>query len=136
MKTLRVLFSSFALLAAGGCATPSAITTAEPVRPERAAPARNGVLVAYTATERHEDGDGPAYYPHTGYLITDESGNPVRHVVNHVGSLDEQPTPVNLPAGRYVVLASRAGAGRVRIPIVIEAGRRTVLRLDGTSGGS
>ena len=89
-----------------------------------------GHLRVFTATERHPDGDGPEYHPHTGYLVCDSTGKTILHVANHVGSMDEAPATVTLPAGNYVVLAQATGVGRVKVPVVVEAGRATVVQLD------
>ena len=46
----------------------------------------------------------------------------------------QDPAPVELPAGKYRVVANANGYGQVTIPVIIEAQQTTVLHLEG--GGS
>ena len=120
----------FPLLA--GCAsTPVALA---PVGPE---PANNhesyiskGYIKVFSDTETHEIGDGPAYYPHTGYNIYDESGKRLQYVANHIGDMDESPSLVKIPKGNYAVVAESSAYGRVSVPVVVQAGKTTILHLD------
>jgi hypothetical protein len=44
--------------------------------------------------------------------------------------LDETPTAVTLPRGRYIVQAQSETDGLVRVPVVVETGRTTVIKLE------
>lgn len=121
--------------AAGGlmtaCSTPRQLTTVEPVGPSRtSAAAAEGALQVYTATETHPDGDNTYYYPHTSYLVYDSAGHKVKFVQNHIGTMDETPSVVFIAPGNYTVQAEAEGLGRVRIPVVVQPRRTTVVHLE------
>ncbi|HEX4138761.1 MAG TPA: hypothetical protein VHY09_00320 [Candidatus Methylacidiphilales bacterium] len=84
-----------------------------------------GTLVVYTATTERPDGGNTTRYPHTPYRIY-QDGKLVRQVQNGQDIENETPTTVTLHRGRYTVVAQ----GRVRVPVLIETGRRTTLHLD------
>src|SRR5579863_6670906 len=90
----------------------------------------HGYLRVYSDTETHQIGQNTYYYPHTPYNIYDESGLRVKWVPNHIGDMDETPTVVKLPVGRYFVLAESSSYGRVTVPIVIKEARWTILHLN------
>jgi hypothetical protein len=113
-----------------GCASPRALTLAQPVGPGNSGTGRMGALQVFTATETHLDGDNTYYYPHSSYLVYNRQGQKVKFVPNHVGTMDEESTVVLLPPGSYVVLADAEGYGRVRIPVVLKPNRTTVLHLE------
>ncbi len=115
-----------------GCASEPPIALA-PVGPGPAAsrPAMaSGYLQVFSDTETHQIGDDNYYYPHTGYSIHDQSGKVVQYVPNHIGDMDEAPSLVNVPAGKYNIVARSASYGRVTVPVIIESGRTTVVHLD------
>jgi len=122
--------ASIALLA--GCATRP--VTLSPVGPEphgQDMTAAKGYLQVYSDTESPVIGEGPPYYhPHMGYNLYDHSGVRVRYVPNHIGDMDETPTLVRVPVGSYFVVAESSAYGRVTVPVVIQAGRETVIHLD------
>jgi hypothetical protein len=114
-----------------GCATNRVVLNSVgpgPTRPEAFAP--KGYLQVFSDTETHVIGDGPPYYPHTGYSIHDESGKLVQFVPNHIGDMDESPSIVTIPAGNYNVVARSSAYGRVTVPVAIQSGRTTVVHLD------
>jgi len=88
-----------------------------------------GRLVVYTATETHPDGDSTFYYPHTSYDIYTPDGKHFKWVENHVGSNDESPTLVTIPAGNYDVHA-QSDFGPVIVPVVINPLNTTEVNLD------
>ena len=59
------------------------------------------------------------YFPHLSYFVESERGWPVRCVANHRNRIDETPEVVQLPAGRYVLVAEADGLGKVRVPLEI-----------------
>ena len=90
---------------------------------------RQGYLLVYSATDRFDDG-GTFYYPHSSYSIYTTDGKFFKNVENHISRSDEIPALVTLPAGSYTILLRSENRGYTRLPIVITAGRRTILDPD------
>ena len=87
-----------------------------------------GYLQVYSGTELRRVGR-PKYYPHTDYTIYSNDGKVVEQVANASGPTDETPALVRLPAGFYKIEAEDDDYGRVTVPIVVESGRTTLVRL-------
>ncbi len=88
-----------------------------------------GFLKVYTATENHKDGD-MHYFPNTGYTVCSEDGRAVvKKVANAISIHDEDPSLVQLPAGKYVVLAEAEESSKVRIMVIIKPGQFTKIDL-------
>lgn len=104
-----------------GCATYSAPLTAS----------AGGTLVVYSATYAStlEESEYPA---HTDYTVATASDTVIERVSNRTGSFDKRPAAVNLPPGEYHVRAQYNRGGFVTVPVVIETGKITTLRLDGS----
>ena len=68
---------------------------------------------------------------HSDYKILSTNGTLVRRVTNALYSYDNDPVPVELPAGQYQVLAMSEDAGKVLVPVRIAAGQATSVYLDG-----
>ena len=102
-----------------------------PIQPELndQAELRQGYLLVYSATDRFDDG-GTFYYPHSSYSIYTTDGKFFKNVENHISRSDEIPALVTLPAGSYTILLRSENRGYIRLPIVITAGRRTILDPD------
>jgi hypothetical protein len=102
-----------------------------PIQPELKdqAELRQGYLLVYSATDRFDDG-GTFYYPHSSYSIYRADGKFFKNVENHISRSDEIPALVTLPAGSYTILLRSENRGYIRLPIVITAGRRTILDPD------
>ncbi len=88
-----------------------------------------GYLITYSATDRFDDG-GTFYYPHSSYSIYTTDGKFFKNVENHISRSDEIPALVALPVGSYTILLRSENRGYIRLPIVITAGRRTILDPD------
>jgi hypothetical protein len=88
-----------------------------------------GYLKVYTATDEFDDGS-LAYHAHSSYAIYTTDGKVFKNVKNHISLSDEIPELVALPVGSYTVQARSERDGYVRVPVVIKAGRRTILNLD------
>src|SRR6266516_7904152 len=88
-----------------------------------------GYLTVYSATDQFDDG-GVLYYAHSSYSIYTTDGKFFKNVENHISRSDEIPALVTLPAGSYTILLRSENRGYIRLPIVITAGRRTILDLD------
>ncbi len=91
--------------------------------------APKGYLKVYTATEDHDDGH-VHYFPHTSYTIYSEDGKTVvKKVANAISIHDEDPSLVQVPAAKYVVLAKAENCGMVRIAFIITPGQLTKIDL-------
>ncbi len=133
MRILRIAVWAATLVLMGGCASVQTPTVSEPVGPAPAGSTTvtsSGALQVYSATERHEIGQGTYYYPHTSYAVCDSAGHRVKSVPNHSGWTDQTPSVVPLPAGDYLVVAEAEGYGRVRIPVTVKPRQMTVLHLE------
>ena len=136
--------SIFCVLAIGallsGCASDRNRLVLDPVGPRSlqtpAVNSKNGTLVVYSAYDAGANFNArDPYRPiHSDYKIFSLDGSLLRAVHNDSGTILQDPAPVELPAGKYRVVANANGYGRVTIPVVIEAHQTTVLHLEG--GGS
>ena len=93
----------------------------------------NGTLVVYSAYRRNADFNArdrnrPEY---SDYEIFSSAGALQQRIHNNSGTILQEVVPVTLPAGKYKVKARANGHGFVVIPVVIEAGRSTVVHLEG-----
>jgi hypothetical protein len=88
-----------------------------------------GYLIVNSATDTFDDGGVP-YHAHSAYSIYTADGRFFKHVENHISLSDELPSLVTLPTGSYTIEARSENHGYVRVPIVITAGRRTVVDPD------
>jgi hypothetical protein len=93
-------------------------------------PGDHGYLRVYSDTKTRQIGENTYYYTHVPYDIYNQSGSRVKWVHNHIGDMDEMPTRVTLPVGRYYVRADSTSYGRVTVPIIIQGGKETDLHLD------
>ena len=133
------------LLAAGaagwllaGCATARNEVVLDCVGPQPAAASANstsGTLLVYSAYRVGADFDSrdarrPEY---SDYRILSADGQLLQAVHNNSGTVLQDAVPVTLAPGQYRVRARANGYGYVIVPVVIEAGRKTVLHLDGDS---
>lgn len=96
----------------------------------------DGTLVVYSACQTNADcstldPDQPVY---SDYEIYTAAGKLLQQVHNRWGGMLQDAAPVALPAGRYRVVARTNGYGVVTVPVVIGAGQRTVLHLEGGAG--
>jgi hypothetical protein len=93
-------------------------------------PSASGSLVVYSATypQTLEQSEYPA---HTNYTVATVGDQVIERVANNTGSFGAVPASVQLPCGQYHVRA-QYGAGRfVIVPVAIQAGKTTILDLDG-----
>jgi hypothetical protein len=101
-----------------------------PLRPATASP--KGALEVYSALDPNANfNDMPYLRRYTDYRILSEAGKALQAVHNNNGSLVEGPHKVELPVGKYQVVARANGYGTVTIPVVILAGRITTVHLEG-----
>jgi len=120
-----------------GCATDRSEMLLDPVGPApmqtAAANSSNGAVVVYSAYQVNADFNArdPRRPEYSDYRIFTADGNLQQRVHNNSGSMLQRPQRVELPAGTYRVTAQANGYGLVTVPVVIEAGRDTVLHLEG-----
>jgi hypothetical protein len=90
----------------------------------------SGALVVYSATfpPTSEQSEYPV---HTDYTIAETNGPAVERVRNRTGAFGADPQKVTLAVGRYQVRAQYLGGQFVVVPVLIEAGKTTVIGLDG-----
>jgi hypothetical protein len=138
---MNKLNSLLAAAAAGwlltGCATARNEIVLDCVGPQPAAAASanstSGTLLVFSAYRIGADFDSrdarrPEY---SDYRILSADGRLFQTVHNNSGTILQDAVPVTLPPGQYRVRARANGYGYVIVPVVVEAGRKTVLHLDG-----
>jgi hypothetical protein len=111
----------------------SSLLSPGPVRPDGLdyrTEVPQGYLEVYSATDEFDDGGVP-YYPHSSYAIYTLDGKLVKTVANHVSNGDETPDLVSLPVGPSLIEAQSEKEGFLRVHILIRAGARTALNLEG-----
>ena len=117
-----------------GCALDRQIIIQTPVGPPpfiEATRASQGELVVYSELELSNSYDIEQQY-HSGYKLYSSDGTFLQYVENKIGARFEEPVTVSLPPGSYKVVARTAPIGTLSVPVLIEAGKRTVVCLDGT----
>ena len=132
-KTL-IIACNLALLTTGAIAQPTMLNAVRPVTDTILPSDYVGTLKVFTATEQRPDGDDTFRYPHTDYEIYTANGKRFEKVDNGMTQLEETPTEVTLPKGRYIVEAQSETEGFVRVPVIIQTGRTTVVNLEQDNG--
>ena len=140
MKTFLTSNIVAAGLLLAGCATGKSGMTLDTVGPVSTPPAAisstNGTLVVYSAYEVSADFNSrDPYHPeYSDYRIFTPDGKLLQRVHNNSGTILQDPMSVELPAGKYSVIARANGYGYVTVPVIIEAQQSTILHIEG--GGS
>jgi hypothetical protein len=120
-----------------GCASERNRLVLDPVGPppgQSSTPSStNGTLVVYSAydVDANWNARDPRRPVYSDYKIFSPDGNLLRAVHNDSRTILQDPVPVELPVGKYRVVANANGYGRVTIPVVIKAHQTTVLHLEG-----
>ena len=123
-----------------GCTTSRRGLTLDRVGPALAQPAlknySSGKLVVFSAYDLNASfNNRNSRIPVcSDYDILAGNGRSLQRVHNHTETLLQDPVAVELPPGEYRVVSLANGYGRVTIPVVVDAGRTTVIHLEG--GGS
>ena len=127
-----VLFSGCALSRSGLVLNPVGPT---PIQSAKARSA-TGTLVVYSAYEVNADFNSrDPYRPeYSDYRIFNTDGKLLQRVHNNSGTMLQDPVSVELPAGKYRVIARANGYGFVTVPVLIAPNQFTTLHLQG--GGS
>lgn len=137
MRTLITLSMTVAAAWLSGCASDHGGIVLDTVGPapaqSAAANSPNGALVVYSANEVNADFNAPDPYrhEHSDYWLLAADGNSRQRIHNNSGSILQRPRRVELPAGNYRVTAQANGYGLVTVPVVVQAGRDTILHLEG-----
>lgn len=116
----------------GGCSTQVAVAPVGPNPVGLRDNARLGQLQVFSALVGRTEGDNPTWFQHGSYTVFDDHGNTVMRVANQAGKYALSPQLVSLRPGKYIIKAEAKDYFRVRIPVLIEAGRTTRVHLDDT----
>jgi hypothetical protein len=137
MKPNVILAVSGIGLFLAGCATANNGMVLEGVGPDPASPvdtvAITGTLLVYSAYEVNADFNirDPHRPQYTDYQILTADGKLQQRVHNCTDTILQRPKIVDLPAGTYCVIAEANGYGAVTVPVTIQAGKDTILHLEG-----
>ena len=133
MKTSFFSRLSFvaALVLLAGLAVCGCATDKNDIAPPGAGSPDNGTLVVYSAYDTSADfNQRDPYRPeYSDYKILTANGTFYRRVHNNSGAPFQGPAHVTLPAGNYEVEARKNGAGWVTVPVTIQPGHNTVVRM-------
>jgi hypothetical protein len=138
---MKITMKSAMLIALGGllagCAgmrSDLVLDTAGPM-PGQAAPAASGpgFLLVYSAGKVNADFNShdPNRREYSDYKILNSDNELVRRVHNMTEDILQGPVLVELPPGKYFVIARSNGYGIVTVPVIITSAQQTVLHLDG-----
>jgi hypothetical protein len=94
-----------------------------------------GSLTVYITADEFNDGSA-WYFPRSFYAIYTIDGKLFKNVKSQHSADEEIPDVVALPFGSYMVVARSEKGRYIRLPVVIEAGQRTILDLDLREKGS
>jgi hypothetical protein len=133
VRSVSLFVFLLGLAAMAGCATRAPLVVQNPVGPQRPHQPRrrtDGDLVVYSAT--YVSTYAQSEYPvHTDYTIATRDYKVIERVANQTGPFNANPATVRLPPGEYRVKALVERGGFVIVPVVIEAGKKTVVDLNG-----
>jgi hypothetical protein len=93
----------------------------------------SGTLIVYSAYQVNADFNSRDLNrrEYSNYKILDRDKQLVTLVHNVTNDILQNAVPVELPPGKYFVVARSNSYGIVTVPVIIAAGRETVLHLDG-----
>jgi hypothetical protein len=134
MKTTSTLAALTLAALVCACASSRSVSLA-PIGPAPIPATSNptGTLLVYSAYDISAPGAGD--YEHrrhfSDYKILTKDGKFLARVHNDTGSVVEQPKPVQLASGTYLVRADSNGYGIVTVTVVLVPGRTTVVHLEG-----
>jgi hypothetical protein len=122
-----------------GCTTSKSgmtLDTVGPTPPEIAgANSSHGKLVVYSAYAANASFNSrDPYRPeYSDYKIYTADGKLLQRVRNDSGTILQDPVSVELPVGKYRIVARANGYGSITVPAVVGAGQITILHLEGGS---
>lgn len=138
MKKVLVITGVGLILLSAGCASvPVASVALAPVGPNpmalRSASSQGSLEVFSRLSRRSDDlnqgSTYPVWYQHTDYYVCNLEGKVLKHVFNATGHYEQDPKIVNLPAGKYLVMARSTGDCWVKVPVTIDRGEITWVHL-------
>jgi hypothetical protein len=110
------------------------LDTAGPT-PGQPAPAASGpgFLIVFSAGKVNADFNSPDpnRREYSDYKILDSDNKLVKRVHNVTEDIMQGPVLVELPPGKYFVVARSNGYGVVTVPVIIASAQQTILHLDG-----
>jgi hypothetical protein len=129
-----VIVSGALLMGCAGMRSDLVLDTAGPM-PGQVAPvgSGSGTLIVYSAGKVNADFNSldSNRREYSDYKIFNSNRKLVKHVHNVTEDILEEPVAVELPAGKYFVVARSNGYGVVTIPVIIAPAQQTILHLDG-----
>jgi hypothetical protein len=141
IRNMKTRFKPFLLIAVGallaGCASMKNNLVSDTVGPAPMPSAQSnsgqGTLTVYSGYQVNAgfNNPNPNSPVHSNYKILDQDKKLLEWIHNATRDMSQSVVPVNLPAGKYYVVARSNNFGIVTVPVIIVAGRETVLHLDG-----
>lgn len=141
MKCIYTLMFITAAAVLSGCVTGRNSLVLDTVEPawfqpvEASSTLTNGTLVVYSAFRISADFDesDPRRPEYSDYKIFSTDGKLLKKIHNKSGTIIQDVVPVELPPGKYDVVARANGYGYVTVPVMIAVQQRTILHLEGDS---
>ena len=132
MKNQFVLILLLLMIGVSGCASSPDLVLGPvgPARPVLTPAAPSGTLVVFSELESSILNSD--YANHGNYRIYNTAGQEIRHVINYISPVLEDPVQVQLPPGAYMVKARAANYGPVYVRVIIEKDNVTTVHLDGS----
>lgn len=89
--------------------------------------------MVYSAIKRNADFDNNNPYrpEYSDYQIMNPDSTPLQRVHNVPVTATQDVVPVDLAAGKYLINVRANGYGYLEVPVMIVAGKTTVLHLEG-----
>lgn len=87
-------------------------------------------LYTYSAMNTYPLTDMTYYSVHTDYSIYDTNGRLLKNINNAAAYHEPTPKTVALPPGRYTISGYTDGDQLVKVPVVIQPGRSTIVNLE------
>jgi hypothetical protein len=138
MKTVfyaaMIIIGGALLMGCAGMKNDLVLDTAGPM-PGQVAPVGSGPgnLIVYSAGKVNADFNSrdPNRREYSDYKILDSNKKLMRHVHNVTEDIFQGAVSVELPPGKYYVVARSNGYGVVTVPVIIASAQQTILHLDG-----
>jgi|HubBroStandDraft_1064217.scaffolds.fasta_scaffold445118_1 hypothetical protein len=139
ISTLYVITASALLPGCAGMGSGLVLETIGPA-PGQSVEASSGpgTLVVYSAYKVNADFNSrnPNVPEYSDYRILNADGKVLKWIHNVADDYLQGPVSVELPAGKYSIVARSNGYGYVTIPVMIETRQNTILHLDGNDSWS
>ncbi len=130
-KLLPILMVISGCVSSPGTVTDTVLGPVGPAQRTVSVPSSTGTLVVFSELETRTR-VGSDDLNHSNYDIYASDGRKLRHVVNYVTPVLEEPASVSLAPGSYIVKTRAPKYGRVAVSVIIEVDKTTAIYLDGT----